>query len=1000
MNKKVSEKARSWDNHRFYVFALCASVLLLVLFRNSLDPRQLCFSNDGPLGGESAAFAAMPGAFFGVWQDLNSIGADFGSRSPCLTSILRLLLGPLGFAKFYVPLLLLFLGCSAWFFFRQMRFSPLACILGGLAAMLNSNFFSPACWGVGPQPICFGFTFLALAALASEVPRWPWLKYVLAGLAVGMAVTEAADVGAIFSVLFAAFVFYSAFVREEQHLRGAARGVASVAVVAVFAAFIAAHALTGFIGINIKGIAGTQQDAQTKADQWDFATQWSLPKNEALSLLVPGLFGFRMDTPDGGSYWGAVGRAPSFDRYFSGGPLKPGDMVRIDAPADPRLDTVKQVGTDGKLALPSVGDVKAAGLTTSEIAGQIGKQLSSQGSATEVKVLLEPPPGSQPALRQTGGGIYAGVLVVLVAAWAATQSLRRQSSVFNLSQRKLLWFWLGIIVVSLLLAFGRFAPFYQFLYALPYFSTIRNPAKFTYLVNFALVILFAYGIDGLWRTYLQPAGGTVNQRSGWPAWWSKADRFDKRWVLGCGAFLALSLVTWAIYSHSRPALEQYLGRAQVSDAPAAIAAFSIRQVGLFVLLSALAAGLVALILRGTFAGPRARWAGLLLGLLLVVDLGQANLPWIVYWDYNYKYETEARNPLIEFLRDKPYEHRVAILPRWPFERLQMPPEALSAQGQLASFYNVEWAQHHFLYNNIQSLDVVQMPREPANLRAFQSSLLFDGVPEHWFRIARLWQLTNTRYVLALTGYVDVLDQLLDPTNHSFRVATRFELTPKPGVSRPVSYDDYTVALNSSGRYAVLEFTNALPRAKLYSNWQVNTNDAAALAQLTSPAFAPEKSVIVSMPVPPPSAASATNVNAGTVEFTSYTPKDIVFKANAALPSVFLLNDKFGDNWRVFVDGKQETLLRCNFLMRGVYLTPGTHTVEFRFQVPLGPMYISLLAIGVGLGLLALLLVAPQGPAKLQTPEPKLSENTELQAPLSKSQESAKPQGSKKPVRAG
>ena len=49
----------------------------------------------------------------------------------------------------------------------------------------------------------------------------------------------------------------------------------------------------------------------------------------------------------------------------------------------------------------------------------------------------------------------------------------------------LLWFWIGTCVLSLLFAFGRFAPFYQLLYALPYFSAIRNPAKFLHVFDFA-----------------------------------------------------------------------------------------------------------------------------------------------------------------------------------------------------------------------------------------------------------------------------------------------------------------------------------------------------------------------------------------------------------------------------------------------------------------------------------------------------------------------------------
>ena len=67
-----------------------------------------------------------------------------------------------------------------------------------------------------------------------------------------------------------------------------------------------------------------------------------------------------------------------------------------------------------------------------------------------------------------------------------------------------------------------------------------------------------------------------------------------------------------------------------------------------------------------------------------------------------------------------------------------------------------------------------------------------------------------------------------------------------------------------------------------------------------------------------------------------------------MPSVLLLNDKFDPNWHVFVDGKPAPLLRCNFIMRGVYLPAGAHTVEFKFSAPMGPLYVTLLAMSVGI----------------------------------------------------
>ena len=127
-------------------------------------------------------------------------------------------------------------------------------------------------------------------------------------------------------------------------------------------------------------------------------------------------------------------------------------------------------------------------------------------------------------------------------------------------------------------------------------------------------------------------------------------------------------------------------------------------------------------------------------------------------------------------------------------------------------------------------------------------------------------------------------------------------------------------------FALIEFTGALPRAKLYSTWQVNTNDEAVLQTLASREFDPAQTVFVAEPIGPSTAV--TNVNAGTVEYTSYAPKRIKLNAKVSTPAVLLLNDKYDPNWKVLVNGQPATLLRCNFVMRGVQLPAGTRTFDF------------------------------------------------------------------------
>src|ERR1039458_5111486 len=50
--------------------------------------------------------------------------------------------------------------------------------------------------------------------------------------------------------------------------------------------------------------------SETKAKQWNFCSQWSEPKIETLALFVPGLFGYKMDTPYNMEFFGDNYRGP------------------------------------------------------------------------------------------------------------------------------------------------------------------------------------------------------------------------------------------------------------------------------------------------------------------------------------------------------------------------------------------------------------------------------------------------------------------------------------------------------------------------------------------------------------------------------------------------------------------------------------------------------------------------------------------------------------------
>src|SRR5438046_5477330 len=139
-------------------------------------------------------------------------------------------------------------------------------------------------------------------------------------------------------------------------------------------------------------------------------------------------------------------------------------------------------------------------------------------------------------------------IVLVIAAWAVGQSLRRSGSAMSDYDRSMVRFLAVAALVCLILAFGRYAPVYRLVFALPYFSTIRNPIKFMHPFHLALLILFAYGLHGLSQRYLQTTAATTQSAwSQFKRWWSQAAGFEKGWSRAAVAAVILSVLALVIY---------------------------------------------------------------------------------------------------------------------------------------------------------------------------------------------------------------------------------------------------------------------------------------------------------------------------------------------------------------------------------------------------------------------------------------------------------------------
>lgn len=552
-------------------------------------------------------------------------------------------------------------------------------------------------------------------------------------------------------------------------------------------------------------------------------------------------------------------------------------------------------------------------------------------------------PDGAPQQRYSGSGEYIGILVVLLALWGLAQTFRKDKKDLAGEPRYLIWFCAIAGFISLLCAFGRFAPLYHFVYSLPFFSTIRNPIKFTNPLHVSILVMFGFGLNNLVRSYFQTAEGqTKSWSEAWAAFRKLSDQYARKLTMGLFVLLGALLLAGMIYSSSGNELATYMQKTGFAEPAAkAMTSFSIAEV--FTAIAFLAASI--LVIWGGMSGWLKGYLALgLLVAILALDMVRANAPWVNFYDYSYRY---ASNNVIDYLKSKsPYWRNAAEIS--PMTRSYL---LTQESGNLGMVFN-NWLQQHYQFYRIQSLDITQMPRPPVmEVNYFNTFRPSNSNVQDFYKIPRLWELTSTRYILGQAGYIKVLNEQFDGGRNRFAIDQLFQLAAKPGVTGNIGPNDITTAPTTNGPLAIFEFKGALPRAVIYTNWTSGLADESALPILQDSKFNPETRVLITETLPPPANNPAIKSGTSDVRDVTILARSVSMKVDVIQDSVLLLNDRHSPNWHVYVDGTQRPLLRANYLMRGVQLKPGDKEVVFKFEPTAKYLKVSCAAIFAAFGLL-------------------------------------------------
>jgi len=155
--------------------------------------------------------------------------------------------------------------------------------------------------------------------------------------------------------------------------------------------------------------------------------------------------------------------------------------------------------------------------------------------------------------------------------------------------------------------------------------------------------------------------------------------------------------------------------------------------------------------------------------------------------------------------------------------------------------------------------------------------------------------------------------------------------PLQAIKFPLHGPGLSVAYHGSDG-VVYNNSRALPRTFVVDHQDTIGNQSAQLAAVTAPGFDGRGVAVTSTPVPGlPQSSSAAAPGGADARLESYGAEKVVIRATATAPSLLVLTDDFYPGWNATVDGRSETVQRVDYLLRGVSLSPGTHTIVFRYQ---------------------------------------------------------------------
>jgi len=480
---------------------------------------------------------------------------------------------------------------------------------------------------------------------------------------------------------------------------------------------------------------------------------------------------------------------------------------------------------------------------------------------------------------------YLGIVPLILALFAL---------LFN--RNRYVYFFGGLVIFSLLFAFGRYGPIYYFFYKfVPILNKFRIPSRMLYMYTFSIAILAGFGVDFIITKIKNKA-------------------LFKKILMVMVIVAIISLISIPLLLVSKDTFISYGQNMVLQKYDSGVLPsegvlsrtldYYLKNTTLvfngilkdIVIFTITFASFTILLLLLLLKKIRIMNLKFLLVLIILFGLWSFALPMLELEDFNDFYEP---SDMIRFLeKDKTLYRALDIFPT-----IENP--------AILSYLT---SRHGIYQPNI--LRTVLLKRYKS--LTYNLNYNINKFSEMHKNTYTLLNLLNIKYLVTRTTIENEVFLLVYNKSN----VTNFNQGGNKYLAGKTYLQDDTAEL-----YMYLN-SNYLPRAYVVPNALVIKDEKSIIDIINSTSFDPRKFAIIEEQI------EGNLINKGEFKeaaITYYSPNRITVEVNLSHPGFLVLSETMYPGWNAYENNREYNVLTVNHLFRGLYLNKGNHKIEFVFE---------------------------------------------------------------------